>query len=122
MEPGDDELLGGRQDDRDRFAHEVLTHQLAILHGDSGVGKSSLLNVGLVRDLTERGFQPIVCRNWAREAGSPDRPEDFVAAKVARALRSLGITVDEAAPQPLVEQLNADYGELAVRVLALFQR
>jgi hypothetical protein len=121
MEPGDDDLLIGRQDDRDRFAHEVLTHQLVILHGESGVGKSSLLNVGLVRDLTERGFQPIVCRNWTREAGSPDQPEDFVAAKVATELRSLGINVDEAAPQSMVEQLNANYGELAVLVLDQFE-
>jgi hypothetical protein len=121
MEPGDDDLLIGRQDDRDRFAHEVLTHQLVILHGESGVGKSSLLNVGLVRDLTERGFQPIVCRNWTREAGSPDRPEDFVAAKVATELRSVGIDVDDAAPQSMVEQLNANYGELAVLVLDQFE-
>jgi len=121
MEPGDDDLLIGRQDDRDRFAHEVLTHQLVILHGESGVGKSSLLNVGLVRDLTERGFQPIVCRNWTREAGSPDRPEDFVAAKVATELRSLGIDVGDAAPQSMVEQLNANYGELAVLVLDQFE-
>jgi hypothetical protein len=121
MEPGDDDLLIGRQDDRDRFAHEVLTHQLVILHGESGVGKSSLLNVGLVGDLTERGFQPIVCRNWTREAGSPDRPEDFVAAKVATELRSLGIDVGDAAPQSMVEQLNANYGELAVLVLDQFE-
>jgi len=121
MESGDDDLLVGRQDDRDRFAHEVLTHQLVILHGESGVGKSSLLNVGLVRDLTERGFQPIVCRNWTREAGSPDQPEDFVAAKVATELRSLGINVDDAAPQSMVEQLNANYGELAVLVLDQFE-
>ncbi|HLK74626.1 MAG TPA: pentapeptide repeat-containing protein [Streptosporangiaceae bacterium] len=121
MEPGDDDLLVGRQDDRDRFAHEVLTHQLVILHGESGVGKSSLLNVGLVGDLTERGFQPIVCRNWTREAGSPDRPEDFVAAKVAAELRSLGVDLDAAAPQSMVEQLNASYGELAVLVLDQFE-
>ena len=121
MEAGDDDLLVGRQDDRDRFAHEVLTHQLVILHGESGVGKSSLLNVGLVRDLTERGFQPIVCRNWTREAGSPDQPEDFVAAKVATELRSLGINVDDGAPQSMVEQLNANYGELAVLVLDQFE-
>jgi hypothetical protein len=121
MEPGDDDLLVGRQDDRDRFAHEVLTHQLVILHGESGVGKSSLLNVGLVSDLTERGFQPVVCRNWTREAGSPDRPEDFVASKVATELRSLGIDVAEAAPQSMVEQLNANYGELAVLVLDQFE-
>lgn len=121
MEPGDDDLLIGRGDDRDRFAHEVLTHQLVILHGESGVGKSSLLNVGLVRDLTERGFQPIVCRNWTRNESSPDQPEDFVAAKVAHELRSLGIDVHDAAPQSMVEQVNENYGELAVLVLDQFE-
>ena len=121
MEPGDDDLLIGRQEDRVRFAHEVLTHQLVILHGESGVGKSSLLNVGLVRDLAERGFQPIVCRNWTRETGSPDRPEDFVAAKVVAELRSLGIDIDDAAPRSMVEQLNEHYGELAVLVLDQFE-
>ena len=121
MEPGDDDLLIGRGEDRDRFVHEVLTHQLVILHGESGVGKSSLLNVGLVRDLEERGFQPIVCRNWTRDAASSDKPEDFVAGKVAAELRSLGIDIDDAAPQSMVEQLNEEYGELAVLVLDQFE-
>ncbi len=121
MEPGDDDLLIGRGEDRDRFVHEVLTHQLVVLHGESGVGKSSLLNVGLVRDLKERDFEPIVCRNWTRDAGSPERPEDFVAAKVAAELRPLGINVDEAAPRSMVAQLNENYGELAVLVLDQFE-
>jgi hypothetical protein len=121
MEPGDDELLIGRGRDRERFVHEVLTHQLVILHGESGVGKSSLLNVGLIGDLKERGFQPIVCRNWTREATSPDHPEDFVAGKVAAELRSLGIAVDEATPHSMIEELNEEYGELAVLVLDQFE-
>jgi hypothetical protein len=121
MEPGDDDLLIGRSEDRDRFVHEVLTHQLVILHGESGVGKSSLLNVGLVRDLKERDFQPVVCRNWTRDAASPDRPEDFVAGKVAAELRVLGIDVDEASPQSMIEQLDDEYGERAVLVLDQFE-
>jgi hypothetical protein len=121
MEPGDDDLLVGRGEDRDHFVHEVLTHQLVILHGESGVGKSSLLNVGLVGDLKERGFQPVVCRNWTRDAASPDQPEDFVAAKVAAELRSLGIDIGDASPRSMVEQLNEDYGELAVLVLDQFE-
>jgi Pentapeptide repeats (9 copies) len=121
MEPGDDDLLIGRGEDRDHFVHEVLTHQLVILHGESGVGKSSLLNVGLVGDLKERGFQPVVCSNWTRDAASPDQPEDFVAGKVAAELRLLGIDVDDASPRSMVEQLNEDYGELAVLVLDQFE-
>lgn len=121
MEPGDDELLIGRGQDRERFVHDVLAHQLVTLHGESGVGKSSLLNVGLIGDLKERGFQPIVCRNWTREADSPDHPEDFVAGKVAAELRSLGIAVDGTTPHSMIEQLNDEYGELAVLVLDQFE-
>lgn len=121
MEPGDDDLLIGRDGDRERFVHEVLTHQLVILHGESGVGKSSLLNVGLVHDLGESDFQPIVCRNWTRDASSPDRPEDFVAGKVARELQAIGITIGEGSPQSMIEQLNENYGELAVLVLDQFE-
>jgi Pentapeptide repeats (9 copies) len=121
MEPGDDELLIGRDRDRERFIHDVLSHQLVILHGGSGVGKSSLLNVGLIGDLEARGFQPVVCRNWTRDASSPDHPGDFVAGKVAAELRDLGIDVDTAAPQAAIEQLNDEWGELAVLVLDQFE-
>jgi hypothetical protein len=121
MEPGDDDLLIGRDNDRDRFVHEVLTHQLVILHGESGVGKSSLLNVGLIRDLEQSDFQPIICRNWTRDASSPDRPEDFVAGKVAARLRELGIEVEDGSPQSMIAQLNEQHGEFAVLVLDQFE-
>ena len=121
MELGDDDLLIGRGQDRERFVHEVLTHQLVVLHGESGVGKSSLLNVGLIGDLRERGFQPIVCRNWTREAASPEHPEDFVAGKVAAELRALGIAVDGSTPHSMIKQLNDEYAELAVLVLDQFE-
>jgi hypothetical protein len=119
MEPQDYNLLIGREQDSDRFVHDVLRHQLVILHGESGVGKSSLLNVGLLHDLKESDFRPIVCGNWTREAGSPDEPGEFVAGKVAAQLRPLGI--DDGLPQSMMEQLNADYGELAVLVLDQFE-
>ena len=121
MERGDDALLIGRDKERERFVHDVLSHQLVILHGGSGVGKSSLLNVGLIGDLESRGFQPVVCRNWTREASSPDHPGDFVAGKVAAELRDLGIAVDMAAPLAAIEQLNEEWGELAVLVLDQFE-
>lgn len=121
MERGDDALLIGRGRERERFVHDVLSHQLVILHGGSGVGKSSLLNVGLIGDLEARGFQPVVCRNWTREVSSPEHPGDFVAGKVAAELRDIGIIVDTAAPQAAIEQLNEQWGEQAVLVLDQFE-
>src|SRR3954453_7653601 len=106
MEPGDEDLLIGRSAVRDSFAQEVLTHQLVVLHGESGVGKSSLLNAGLTGDLRERGFFPIVCRNWTRHPSSPDRTEDFVAGKVSAALTEMGIEVDNPSASPMIDQLD----------------
>lgn len=122
MQPEDgDDLLIGRDDERDRFVDEVLTHQLVILHGESGVGKSSLLNVGLINDLEERHFVPVVCHNWTRDSTSPDQPQDFVAAKVAAEARARGIEVEDDAPQSLFEHLSKEYPGLAVLVLDQFE-
>jgi hypothetical protein len=121
MKRGDDALLIGRERERERFVLDVLSRQLVILHGGSGVGKSSLLNVGLIGDLEERGFEPVVCRNWTREASSPDHPGDYVAGKVAAELRDLGIDVDPAAPQAAIERLNDEWGEQAVLILDQFE-
>ena len=51
MTKDDRELLIGRADDADRFSSEVQSNRLVILTGESGVGKSSLLNAGLMQEL-----------------------------------------------------------------------
>ena len=71
MEPGDDDLLVGRQDDRDRFAHEVLTHQLVILHGESGVGKTSFLRAGVIPYLEDECVGYRFARDFSREGADP---------------------------------------------------
>lgn len=69
----------GRQQDIEALIARMSSHDraLTILHGQSGVGKSSLINAGLVPVLKERGVGeqsalPIVLRNytdWEQELG-----------------------------------------------------
>src|ERR1700730_8481648 len=48
----------GREELIDEFTAKVLLHRLVILFGESGVGKSSVLNAGLIPALRKKGFQP----------------------------------------------------------------
>lgn len=77
--------LVGRDRDRERFRHVVEQHRLVFLTGSSGVGKSSLLEAGLVPELESAGYTVLVCREWSGR-DSASRPADFLAEKVRAAL------------------------------------
>src|SRR4051794_40376432 len=66
-----DELsrLVGRKREISAFLGKVSKNSLIILHADSGVGKSSLLENGLVPALKREEFQPFVCWNWTETVG-----------------------------------------------------
>ncbi len=48
----------GREDLIDELTAKVLLYRLVVLFGESGVGKSSLINAGLISALRDKGFQP----------------------------------------------------------------
>lgn len=60
----DKALLVGRDEDRTRFDLLVRENTLVFLTGVSGVGKSSLVQAGLVPDLEEKNFLVASCRDW----------------------------------------------------------
>jgi hypothetical protein len=74
-------LLIGRDHDKMQFRQEVDAHRLVLLTGDSGVGKTSLLDAGLVPELTDAGYTVAVCREWNWASAEHD-PVAFLAAKV----------------------------------------
>lgn len=64
------EVLIGRKDDLEMITQKVLDRALVILDGYSGVGKSSLLQNGLLARLRGVGFSVLVGREWSEKPAS----------------------------------------------------
>jgi hypothetical protein len=71
---GDDEiqrrLFRGREEEKYELLQLVLAERLVLLFARSGIGKSSLINAGLLEPLREQGYFPMV----VRVSGSPGNP------------------------------------------------
>ena len=71
---GDDdtqrELFRGRDEEKYELLQLVLAERLVLLFARSGIGKSSLINAGLLQPLRERGYFPMV----VRVSGAPGGP------------------------------------------------
>lgn len=63
-------MLIGRREDLERIEKAVIHRSLVVLDGDSGVGKSSLLQNGLYGVLEDSGFAVLVNRQW-KATGDP---------------------------------------------------
>ncbi|ABL80556.1 pentapeptide repeat protein [Nocardioides sp. JS614] len=64
--------LRGRKRDVSDIAVACLANDLLVIHGASGVGKSSLLTAGLIPELRRRRKTVVYCNRW-------DAPDDSVA-------------------------------------------
>jgi formylglycine-generating enzyme required for sulfatase activity len=73
-------VFHGRDHDVTTLADRIASEQITILYGKSGIGKTSLLNAGLLPRLRELGFAPVV----VRVGGHPG----IFAEKVAQAFRA----------------------------------
>ncbi len=54
----DKDIFFGREDKIDELFAKVLLHRLILVFGESGNGKSSLINAGLIPLLQTEGFAP----------------------------------------------------------------
>ena len=84
----DKDMLIGRKEDVDEITTLVLKKLLVVLHGYSGVGKSSLLQNGLYAVLKESKFEVLVCRRWQTgrdlDYGSEEAVERYLANGIER--------------------------------------
>lgn len=71
-----------REKDAKRFLDVVRSNRLVVLHGESGAGKSSLLDMVLIDQLYDDGYAVLPCRAWGRLG--EQRPEDFLTSEYRR--------------------------------------
>lgn len=63
-DPSKGRNLIGREKDIRRLCQRLESDYLVVLHGESGVGKSSFLQIGLTRGLPGANFQPYAITEW----------------------------------------------------------
>ncbi len=115
-------LLVGRDREKNDFRREMSgTHRLILLTGESGVGKTSLLEAGLIPGLREAGYKVALCRVWSGSAEQRD-PVAFLAAKVRTAFTEQEEHMPALPSGPaLFWALNRELRERCVLVLDQFE-
>lgn len=116
-----DQLIGRRDVVRE-LVYLIRDKQLTVLSGDSGVGKSSLLEAGLIPALVEDGYIPLRCDDWYDDQTHDTRDSAglwaFLEDKFRADIVARGIERDD---RPLPEQLNEAFGRRAILILDQFE-
>ncbi len=119
----------GRQRDISRLIERLsrTDYKLTVIHGPSGVGKSSLVTAGLVpalqqRTIGDRDVLPLVLRvytNWVRDLGqSLLRDLGISLVKELKELRGIDVSIPDDLPKFIISQLrkNADRNLITVLI------
>lgn len=62
----------GRKAEIRTFLRNLDEHILVVLHGNSGAGKTTLVEMGLITVMRQRGYVPILLREWENVGSDPD--------------------------------------------------
>jgi hypothetical protein len=105
--------LVGRTGDVRGFLSDVFSYSLVILEAESGVGKSSLIQAGLIPELRAHDYEPFYCDRWA-VATPGASPEDHLTEVLGG---QLGLEPGES----LVDVVDERFGPQAVLILDQFE-
>lgn len=118
-----DQLIG-RDDEAADVTYAVLDHNLVVLTGGTGVGKTSLLHLKIIEELKERGFFVAVCDNWG-DAPTIDRNEsaehsvsEFLKRSLRDSFAAQGVVIRDG---DILQQLDAEYGSRAMIIFDQFE-
>jgi formylglycine-generating enzyme required for sulfatase activity len=62
FEAADRPIFFGRDEEVNQFVQRIMAHRLTVLFGQSGVGKTSLINAGVIPRLEEEGYTSLYLR------------------------------------------------------------
>lgn len=65
--PGLRQYLVGRDDDIETYTRQIRDHAVVHVTGPSGVGKSTLLKLGVARNLYRDGYLPVYVDTWGED-------------------------------------------------------
>lgn len=114
----DEQSLIGRDRDARDFVTSVQQHRLVVLAGESGVGKTSLLSMSLVRRLRDEGYTTFVCRTWSATSTADGGFDDFIRERLNE-----DMSEDAQVPQSadVLGFLDEEYGDRCVLILDQFE-
>lgn len=115
----------GREDDVSEFLTRVRQNRLVVLTGESGVGKSSLLNAKLIPTQKRRGRRPVVCKQWP----SPSKADVDADEYLKEVIRNEPLnddsednfTISEDDLRPLGVILDEELGQTGLLILDQFE-
>lgn len=88
--------LVARDDDLDAAVTALQSRRILVIHGESGVGKSSLIHAGIVPTFQSGGHKVMVCADWTAtgQTDADGRPIPFAVALAHQLSSVLGLPAD----------------------------
>jgi len=93
-------LFFGRSTEAEALLHKILVEDLVVLYSRSGLGKTSLLNAGILKPLRERGFFPMICRVYVGNGSHQSDP-----------LESIYVSIEQSIAKALRNNILGEYRE-----------
>ena len=82
-------IFFGREQDIENLYRTINLNDLTVLYGDSGLGKSSLLNAGVIPKFTEQGVTALFPRFYGYNKENPANPLENIISQLRQAAKAM---------------------------------